>query len=238
MILLFSHPPCEPEIYRSGLLPEALRFSETSINVYRQHSVSSQNILTFMDTAVRTCNITDFMLSTRTRDRNSHSSGLRFVTVYSDWLFTSVSTIHLSLAVRNTTDSPLLLPTSLTQYKIIGHGFVFLLSHTTFDIGIPTYRPVWSDVVRAGGASHGLIDAWRLLRQVLPGSPTRGITAKTLVFGKIQAHWAIRTATNRGRTLQVQDFNLRPSTPILQIYILIECRHCFTVRMFTTIYQL
>ena len=30
---------------------------------------------------------------------------------------------------------------------------------SAYTIGIPTYGAVWSDAVRAGGASHGLIDA-------------------------------------------------------------------------------
>jgi hypothetical protein len=34
-----------------------------------------------------------------------------------------------------------------------------LTADSAYTIGIPTYRAVWSDAVRAGGASHGLIDA-------------------------------------------------------------------------------
>jgi hypothetical protein len=36
---------------------------------------------------------------------------------------------------------------------------LYVQSVSAYLIGIPTYRAVWSDAVRAGGASHGLIDA-------------------------------------------------------------------------------
>jgi hypothetical protein len=153
---------------------------------------------------------------------------------YSGRLLTSTSTIRLSLAVLNTTDSVLLLPVSLTQYKTTGRAFVCLLSHTTFDIGIPTYRPVWSDVVRAGGASHGLIDAL----ETSPSSIAR--------FSHSRHHCRNFPFSGRSRATErhiqllteAKDSNLRPNTLLFKIYILIECRHCFPVRMFTTIYRL
>jgi hypothetical protein len=46
---------------------------------------------------------------------------------------------------------------------------LFILSRIAYYVGTPTYKAVWSVAVRAGGASHGLIDAL----ETSPSSITR-----------------------------------------------------------------
>lgn len=59
---------------------------------------------------------------------------------------------------------------------------LFILSHTAYYVDTPTYRPVWSDAVRAGGASHGLIDALVSLRSL-----THDIMGKCIVSREVQS---------------------------------------------------
>jgi hypothetical protein len=54
-------------------------------------------------------------------------------------------------------------------FKGLNILMLFILSPTAYYVGTPTYRAVWSDAVRAGGASHGLIDAL----ETSPSSITR-----------------------------------------------------------------